>query len=716
MNTNMNPQMNIPVRTALRRTLRTLICRAVVCAAAALAWSQPSFADDTTNAALISDATVWAQSMHQVMGGSSAAFPGAGTIRGPAGVYAVVLLDGKITDANAAATPSLTADQALTNYFSFLLQNPATSGGLLVIAKWKDLERKEGSYEWHWLNDAVAAITAWNAANPGAPAKTLQLVIAPGFNSPPWLFDELTSCDGLFLSSTDGGSPPSVSPSCGYTTIFQETESGTPSYMKLPLPWNPTYKSKWQAFLTALNGQIGPVSTFVSIAVAGPTASSAEIILPNASKNNNSGTLTLPSIAVPTGYTAVGTDVLTAWNALLANNYGATSPYLNSDRAFVEEWAAAIDMFGQTFSGITLTLATGRGLPEFPAAAGSPLLAPPPAFAPDCGTAPTMDCSAEAAILAYFAGPGIGGANAKATQQNGLRAFGGNALSGASVKWLSQSTSAGVSVLPGSPAIVSRMLGGLQFGKSFSLQPSYQGCPTVTGTCTPIPTPEQALLNTLATFFAGTSFGYDYGTATATNGSVTVANAPINYLQVYDDDFLYAAGLAGCSTADLMAQSALTAGTLTCQVGMTATAVHDSKSMTAQDLLNLASHQLASTVEAVSVPPPSCPAGTVLRGAFPGDPVCVSLTSHLWTYDDNAATAIDYATSYTVTTIVPNIPYGICKIPLQYRQAYMGDYVCVSAQHACQAAADNARSAGLTPPTCAPPPVPRPTCSGSSCI
>jgi hypothetical protein len=345
-------------------------------------------------------------------------------------------------------------------------------------------------------------------------------------------------------------------------------------------------------------------------------------------------------------------------------------------------------------------------------------LAPPPALAPDCGTTPTMDCSAEAAIVAYFAGPGIGGANAKSTQENGLRAIGINngPLSGSSVKWLSQGTSAGVSVLPGSPAIVSRMLGGLQLAKSFSKQPAYEGCPTVSGTCSPTPTPEQALLATLAPFFAGTSFGYDYGAATATNGSVTVANAPINYLQIYDTDFLYAAGLAGCTNGELMAQSATTAGTLTCQVAMTASVVHDSKNMTAQDLLNLASHQLGSTVEAVSVPPPSCPASMVLRGAFPGDPVCVSLTSHLFTYDDNYATAIDYATNYTVTTIVPNIPYGICKIPLQYRQAYMGDYVCVSVQHACQAAADNARAAGQTPPTCAPPPLPRPGCSGSSCF
>jgi hypothetical protein len=297
--------------------------------------------------------------------------------------------------------------------------------------------------------------------------------------------------------------------------------------------------TSWQTFLSALEAHIGSEPSFVSIAVAGPTASSAEIILPNG--KNQPATLSLPSVS------SVGIDVFTAWNCLLGNNYGvsgsclsgssygATSSYINSDRAFVEEWAAAIDMFGQIFSGVTLTVATGRGLPEFPVAASSPLLVPPPAFAPDCGTSPTMDCSAETAILAYFAGPPVGGLNAKATQENGLRAIGvnGGVLSGASVNWLSQSTSVGISVLPGSPAVVSRMLGGLQLAKSFALQPAYEGCMTVSGTCTPTPTQEQALLSVLAAFFAGTPAGYDYGASTTTNGPVTVSGAPVNYLQIW---------------------------------------------------------------------------------------------------------------------------------------------------------------------------------------
>src|SRR5437660_1265560 len=84
---------------ALKRKLLQGTCRTLVCGLAALAWSQQSLADDTTNAAMISDPIVWGQSMHQVMGGTSATLPGASAIRGPMGIYAIVQLADKITAA-----------------------------------------------------------------------------------------------------------------------------------------------------------------------------------------------------------------------------------------------------------------------------------------------------------------------------------------------------------------------------------------------------------------------------------------------------------------------------------------------------------------------------------------------------------------------------------------------------------------------------------------
>jgi hypothetical protein len=106
---------------------------------------------------------------------------------------------------------------------------------------------------------------------------------------------------------------------------------------------------------------------------------------------------------------------------------------------------------------------------------------------------------------------------------------------------------------------------------------------------------------------------------------------------------------------------------------MTAT-VHDFKSMTAQDLLNLASSQiLGSTAEAV-MSPPCCPRFYVPRGAFVGDLVCVSSSEHTQVLADNSAAAGKYATNYTQTSIVSNVPYGICKSSLRIARP-VGDYV-----------------------------------------
>jgi len=47
-------------------------------------------------------------------------------------------------------------------------------------------------------------------------------------------------------------------------------------------------------------------------------------------------------------------------------------------------------------------------------------------------------------------------------------------------------------------------------------------------------TPEQAFANVLAVFFAGTPYGHFYGSRDGT--------APIHYLQIYQDDIVYANG------------------------------------------------------------------------------------------------------------------------------------------------------------------------------
>jgi hypothetical protein len=79
-----------------------------------------------------------------------------------------------------------------------------------------------------------------------------------------------------------------------------------------------------------------------------------------------------------------------------------------------------------------------------------------------------------------------------------------------------------------------RVLGGGQFATGFSRAAAREGClkddPT-SPVCQSV-TPEQALANVLAVFFAGTPYGHLYGSP---DGA-----PPLQYLQIYQGDILYA--------------------------------------------------------------------------------------------------------------------------------------------------------------------------------
>ena len=105
------------------------------------------------------------------------------------------------------------------------------------------------------------------------------------------------------------------------------------------------------------------------------------------------------------------------WVQLLAFHYAGMPAYQSSDQAFIDEWNAAIDMYGQVFSGVTLVATTGNGLPNFSGGG----FTVPPVFLADCSS-PNMDCAAETTILSHFMDPTVGGANAKATQTSGMEA------------------------------------------------------------------------------------------------------------------------------------------------------------------------------------------------------------------------------------------------------------------------------------------------------
>jgi hypothetical protein len=413
------------------------------------------------------------------------------SIRRPRGIYAVVVLE----EARGATTAGLDA----------ISRNPAVSG-LAIRMFWSSLQPAKDRYDFSLLDTAFASAETAH--------KTVQLILVPGFGTPAWVLSEISSCDELSTSSApsaargrggagrggrtggrggraaaangggagvaSGGREVAASEGaakCGKATFDVSEGRAHGQRQELPLPWNPVYKRYWKAFLGEVAARFGTRDAFVSIAVAGPTAESVEIILPRSG------------------------DQLERWAQLLQLFYRDSS-YQRSDRAFVDEWDAAEAVYGELFRNITIVLTRGSGLLDFTRGQGN---------------------AAQASIVSSFAARAVG-ANAKATQTSGMKACRETEGGIKGVKELSASGSY-------SPPI----LGGAQFDTSFSQKPANEGCPTNCDAeateCRSI-TPVQALPNVLSVYFDGTPDGNFYH---ASNGT-----ARMNYMQIYEKDIQFA--------------------------------------------------------------------------------------------------------------------------------------------------------------------------------
>jgi hypothetical protein len=344
-------------------------------------------------------------------------------------------------------------------------------------------------------------------ASAAAAHKTVQLILVPGFGTPAWVLSELASCDDLLppLTESSGGkdskredrkaskqrdragATPSAGAStatgghggakCGKATFIVSEGKGHGEKKELPLPWNSVYKNYWRAFLAAIAARYEPRDTFVSIAVAGPTATSVEIILPRSG------------------------DQVQRWDQLLGLFYRDPS-YQHSDQAFVDEWSAAATVYGEVFRNVTIVITRGSGLPSFTHGQGK---------------------SAQTTIVSSFAAHAVG-ANAKATQTSGMKAC---RETEAGIKGVKEMASSGSYSPP--------ILGGAQFDTSFSQKPANEGCKASckadAAACQSV-TPAQALSNVLSVYFDGTPVGDQYGAAKGA--------ARMNYLQIYEKDIEYA--------------------------------------------------------------------------------------------------------------------------------------------------------------------------------
>jgi len=330
----------------------------------------------------------------------------------------------------------------------------------------------------------------------------------------------------------------------------------------LPLPWNLTYKSAWSNFLSALNHQYGTNPALVSITIAGPTAASEEMIMPNDGNtcpchtNNECGAdCGTNTILQPNGLTP---DEI--WNELFFNHYGPA--YTNSDEAFVEEWTNAINLYEGIFSNLTLVIvpANGKGFP-FNSKTNT-------TTDPLCQFSQGSSCTAVAMILEYFENYPSANGNGKACQTSGLSGDIVTLTNGdvgvAGARWLSAQWQTA------NPR--NQILGGALFDHAFALSTN--------------PPPEQEEFNVLANFFNGTLAvnGTSNFPGLFTNAAFVSAvnypltnSAPLNYLQVYNQDVFYAQS-NGC-------------------VVITNGAGGQTVSLSAQDLLNTANQLLFTIAE-----------------------------------------------------------------------------------------------------------------------
>jgi hypothetical protein len=129
------------------------------------------------------------------------------------------------------------------------LNNPFISGVALQI-RWRDIEPVQGKPDWSKLDQLFAAAESSK--------KWVQLLVFPGFFSPPW------AMEGAQIAM-----------------FAIQYGPGKGTLERLPLPWDRVYLGHWFDFLKQLSAKYGKSPAFRVVAAAGPTSVSAEFTLPD---------------------------------------------------------------------------------------------------------------------------------------------------------------------------------------------------------------------------------------------------------------------------------------------------------------------------------------------------------------------------------------------------------------------------------------------------
>ncbi|MGD0004550.1 MAG: hypothetical protein ABSE06_10015 [Anaerolineaceae bacterium] len=123
--------------------------------------------------------------------------------------------------------------------------------GLTFRTSWADIEPTKGDFIWAKLD------TVFDNAERNS--KWVELVLIPGFGTPAWALQGVTT-------ST-------------FSVIYGP---GKGENLVMPLPWDQTYLNRWFAFLKAVSARYHNRPSFIKIAADGPTSITGEMTLPNA--------------------------------------------------------------------------------------------------------------------------------------------------------------------------------------------------------------------------------------------------------------------------------------------------------------------------------------------------------------------------------------------------------------------------------------------------
>ena len=474
-------------------------------------------------------------------------------IRRPLGVYAHL----DIEDLIAGFTGPGDVRAYVRRIYAQLLADDAVAG-ITVGQHWDHIQLSDPNcvftrscsggadgYDWRYLDDAFAEAHAAH--------KSVQLIITPGVDAPPWLLAKIPPCDGLFASP-----PTPVAPNCGTFKFLGIPEAQRADNAIFPLPWNDVYKAAWWDFLAHLSARYITNPDLVAVEIGGPNGASVEIILPTSANETQ----------LQTG----GLRADDVWSALIQHSFPNVGEYQNSDQVFVDQWNQTIDVYERLFSDLTLILSpdAGDALPEFKEQ--NPSVPPPPVydqalFEIDCSDAISgaktdlRSCEAKTEIITHFLN--VPGFNAKSTEVGGMTA--------------SSPVTTGDINVPGMKLLTVfaqprySVLAGAQFDHPASNTNDGVGCTPAEGSSCTL-SPEQAAYNVLGVFFDGTpgatSFGSKYGVQR------------VEYLDVPTADIQYAEAPANQCPDTTLGNTSF------------------------QDLLNLANHELFA-MSGRWFPPPS---------------------------------------------------------------------------------------------------------------